>query len=97
MLKEGNVMEEKTKALQVRFPVDMYERLAKGAKKSRRSLNAEIVTCLEELFSWQDDWSKNQQKMDAMTPERMDAIIGIMKKLDRIEAYAKAHPEEFPL
>ena len=40
-------MEEETKALQVRFPTSMYNRLTEMAKKSRRSLNAEIITCME--------------------------------------------------
>jgi hypothetical protein len=35
--------------------------------------------------------------MEAMTPERIEGIEKLMKKLEMIEAYAKAHPEEFPL
>ena len=43
-------MEEETKATQVRFPASMYNRLTEMAKKSRRSLNAEIIVCLEDFF-----------------------------------------------
>jgi hypothetical protein len=41
-------LEEETKALQVRFPAKIYNQLTEMAKKSRRSLNAEIIICLEE-------------------------------------------------
>jgi len=43
-------MEEETKATQVRFPAHMYNRLMEMAKKSHRSLNAEIIFSLEEYF-----------------------------------------------
>jgi len=43
-------MEEETKATQVRFPADLYNRLTEMAKKSHRSLNAEIIFSLEEYF-----------------------------------------------
>jgi predicted HicB family RNase H-like nuclease len=42
---------EMTKALQIRFPVALYERLNELAKKERRSFNAEVVYCLEKFFA----------------------------------------------
>jgi predicted HicB family RNase H-like nuclease len=40
-------VKEKTVALQVRLPLEMYRDIAARAKKARRSLNAEIVYNLE--------------------------------------------------
>jgi hypothetical protein len=40
------------KALQIRFPANLGENLQKRAKKARRSLNAEVLICLEEYFEF---------------------------------------------
>jgi len=45
-------IEEETKALQIRFPIDMYNRLQEYAKKSRRSINSEVIASIEALFSY---------------------------------------------
>ena len=44
-------MEEEIKALQIRFPITLYNQLTERAAKSRRSLNAEVIVCLEEYLS----------------------------------------------
>lgn len=41
---------EMTKALQIRFPVNLYEKIQARAKQERRSFNAEVVYCLEKFF-----------------------------------------------
>ena len=56
-------MEEETKALQVRFPTKMYDRLTEMARKSRRSLNAEIIVCLEEYFERLEALEEGAKKM----------------------------------
>ena len=89
-------MDEQVKAFQVRIPAKMYNRLTKAAKTMRRSLNAEIVNSLDEYFKWQDQWEEDRKAMETMTPERLEGINKFLKKLEMIEAYAKAHPDEFP-
>ena len=39
-----------TKALQIRFPVNLYEKIQDRAKKERRSFNGEVIYCLEKFF-----------------------------------------------
>jgi predicted DNA-binding protein len=41
---------EEIKAQQIRFPVEMYRKLQKSAKESRRSFNAEVLLSLECFF-----------------------------------------------
>jgi len=41
---------EMTKALQIRFPVALYNKIQERAKRERRSFNAETVYCLEKFF-----------------------------------------------
>jgi hypothetical protein len=43
--------EEEYRALQIRFPVPLYDKLQERAKKSRRSLNAEVLVCLESYLN----------------------------------------------
>jgi hypothetical protein len=45
---------EKTKGIQIRFPIHMYEKLKAKAKESLRSLNAEVIVSLERLFAAED-------------------------------------------
>ena len=45
-------MEEKTKALQMRFPAWLYDLILERAEKSRRSFNAEALFCLEKFFGY---------------------------------------------
>jgi hypothetical protein len=42
---------EEHKALQIRFPAALYEKISEHAKKERRSFNAEVVYCLEKFFA----------------------------------------------
>jgi predicted DNA-binding protein len=88
-------MDEKTKALQVRLPEEMYNRLSQQAKKLRRSLNAEIITCLEEHFDWVDKMFGERGSAEKITPEQAEVIMRLNEKLDAAAAYVKAHPEEF--
>jgi hypothetical protein len=41
---------EEYRALQIRFPLSLYEKIQERAKKERRSINAEVVYCLEKFF-----------------------------------------------
>ena len=74
-------MEESTKALQVRFPENMYNRLARNAKINRRSLNAEIVFCLEEYFSEEQTmvlrFSTTQEKCDMVIKKAQELGIEV--------------------
>jgi hypothetical protein len=38
------------KALQIRFPLALYNRIQELAKKERRSFNGEVIYCLEKFF-----------------------------------------------
>jgi hypothetical protein len=40
----------KETAIQIRFPENLWKTLQKRAKKAHRSLNAEVLLCLEEYF-----------------------------------------------
>jgi hypothetical protein len=42
---------EEQKAFQVRLPLSLYKKLQKRIKESRRSLNSEIIVCLEDFFA----------------------------------------------
>ena len=42
---------EETKAIQIRFPLEIYEELKKRAKKERRSLNAEVIVSLDDYLA----------------------------------------------
>jgi hypothetical protein len=95
-MKAGDKTEELVKAT-YRLPKNVCERLEKLAVEHSRSINDELITCLKEYFAWQDEWAENRKQMEIMTPERIEAINKVMKKIDMIEAYAKAHPEEFSL
>ena len=90
-------MEKETNAMQIRLPAKIYKRLSVAAKKARRSINSEIITNLEEYFAWQDQWEETRKKNEErMTPEQQKILENLIRRLDHIEAYAKAHPEEFP-
>jgi hypothetical protein len=95
-MKAGDKTEELIKAT-YRLPKNVCTRLEELAIKHRRSINDELIICLKEYFAWQDEWVENKKRMEVMTPERIEGIEKLMKKLEMIEAYAKAHPEEFPL
>jgi hypothetical protein len=43
--------EEAYKAFQFRCPLPLYEKLLDRARDSRRSLNSEIIVCLEDFFA----------------------------------------------
>ena len=43
-------MGEKIKAMQIRFPMPIYNALKAKAKENRRSLNAETLVCLEKVL-----------------------------------------------
>jgi hypothetical protein len=68
MVYSGIVMEktdenedvEEVRALQIRFPLPLYEKIQERAKAERRSINAEVVYCLEKFFV-----SDVSQKMSA--------------------------------
>jgi hypothetical protein len=45
--------DEEYKAFQLRLPVPLYIEMQKRIKESRRSLNAEIIVCLEEYLKGQ--------------------------------------------
>jgi hypothetical protein len=38
------------KALQIRFPIALYNRIQERSKKERRSFNGEVIYCLEKFF-----------------------------------------------
>ena len=86
-------MEEEVKALQVRFPLDMYERLAKGAKKSRRSLNAEIIFCLEGFFKMTDELAYAKENV---SPERLAGLERTARMMEDFLEYVKANPDKYP-
>ena len=76
-------MEEETKATQVRFPASMYDRLTEMAKKSRRSLNAEIITCLEAYFAQMKEITTETYVIEGVDlkdlHEKMNAIYEFLK------------------
>jgi hypothetical protein len=41
---------EAYRALQIRFPLNLYEKIQERARKERRSFNAEVIYCLEKFF-----------------------------------------------
>ncbi len=45
-------------ALQIRFPVNMYEEIRKRGKKSHRSFNSEIIASLERFFEIEQEKEK---------------------------------------
>jgi hypothetical protein len=49
---------EEYKAFQLRLPVSLYIEMQKRIKESRRSLNAEIIVCLEEYLKGQRYFSE---------------------------------------
>jgi hypothetical protein len=51
---------EEFRALQIRFPLPLYDKIQERAKAERRSINAEVVYCLEKFFV-----SDASQKMSA--------------------------------
>ena len=51
---------EMTKALQIRFPVNLYDKIQERAKKEHRSFNGEVIYCLEKFFV-----SEASEKMSA--------------------------------
>ena len=40
-----------TRAIQIRFPIKLYNLLSEGAKKSHRSFNSEVIFNLEKIKS----------------------------------------------
>jgi hypothetical protein len=68
---DGPIMPDKTedyedfdkqeyKALQIRFPVNLYNQIQDRAKKEHRSFNGEVIYCLEKFLA-----SDASQKMSA--------------------------------
>jgi len=53
---------EETKALQVRFPVAIYQDLKKRAGKSKRSLNAEVIVSVERFIAAMEAVEANGRK-----------------------------------
>jgi hypothetical protein len=51
---------EEFRALQIRFPLPLYKKIQERAKAERRSINAEVIYCLEKFFV-----SDASQKMSA--------------------------------
>ena len=51
MKDEDGIEMEEQKAFQVRLPLSLYKKLQKRIKESRRSLNSEIIVCLEDFFA----------------------------------------------
>ena len=45
-------------ALQIRFPLNMYQELKKRAKKAHRSLNSEVLLSIDQLFEAQEKLEK---------------------------------------
>ena len=80
-------MEEETKATQVRFPASMYQRLTEGAKKSRRSLNGEIIFCLEEYFQMIDELEASEGRFNTMWAQAMEKAL---KKVETLTTTLKA-------
>jgi len=79
-------LEEETKATQVRFPASMYDRLTKMAKKSRRSLNAEIITCLEAHFAQMEEIATETYII------RGDDLDDLHDKMNAIYEFLKTTP-----
>ena len=76
-------MEEETKALQIRFPVAMYNKLSENAEKSRRSLNSEVIVCLEKYFD-----ELEQKETLTLTIEGKD-LDNLHEKMNIIYEYVK--------
>jgi hypothetical protein len=53
---------EEYRALQIRFPFSLYEKIQERAKQERRSFNAEVIYCLEKFFI--SDISQNMSSDD---------------------------------
>jgi hypothetical protein len=77
------VMEEDIKALQIRFPIALYNQLSERADKSRRSLNAEVIVSLEEYLA-----------APAFLTIASERLSKIQEKLGVMEEYIKANPKK---
>ena len=97
-------MEEETKATQVRFPASMYNRLTERAKKSRRSLNGEIIFCLEEYFEMIDELAASEGMFNKKWLVAMEKALKKMETLtetikagippEAVEVTTKPKPEK---
>jgi hypothetical protein len=76
-------VEEDIKALQIRFPIALYNLLSERADKSRRSLNAEVIVSLEEYLTF--------PAVLAVTSEKLSEI---QEKLGVMEEFIKANPKK---
>ena len=74
-------MEDETKALQVRFPIPMYNLLLEESKKSRRSLNAEIITCLEKYFQMIAESEDKDNLIEVLSFVDAEAVAKAIEKL----------------
>jgi len=73
-------LEEEIKALQIRFPFPLYNKLSERAKKSRRSLNSEVIIILEEFFT---------KPTKAYLPLESENIKDMLEKINNIYEHIK--------
>lgn len=78
MSKIDNMTEKQPPSYPLRMPQELRERLAEVAKKSGRSMNAEIVARLEESFS---DTAGVDNALLHMLAEQQTATIKALEKL----------------
>jgi hypothetical protein len=101
-MKEDDESEiKKQKAFQVRLPLSLYKRLQKRTKESRRSLNSEIIVCLEDFFAimgkdvenMSDEESAMQQVRYAKV--RLEAEVATLNTLiEKYEAVKTKAPKK---
>lgn len=69
----------------IRFPDGLRNRIKKAAEHNNRSINAEIITTLEEKYPPSDEGAAQEmiQLFSQLTPENQQRFIAYIKKKDK--------------